>query len=112
MEANRLIKAINTALEIDITQNNRKREIVYGRFIFYSIMRRKNKTMSVEKIGKFLNKNHATVLNGLRQFDILKEYSDFRDIINKVENEINKNWVCDFTKLNNSTFEIIRYGKT
>ena len=91
MTPNELIKVINKALKLDITSKSRKREIVYARFIFYNKLRHsKENYYSFKNIADYLNKDHATIIHGLKQYDILKEYDDFKDIINKVETEIER----------------------
>ncbi len=55
--------------KIDINQKTRKREIVEARFMFYELCR-KNR-MSLAQIGRFVGKDHATVLHGTKRFEIL-----------------------------------------
>ena len=94
MKTEDIISTINTALEVDIRSKTRKRKVVYSRFIFFHLMR--NKNFSLEKIGSFLGKDHATVIHGLKQFDNLIEYEDFKEQYYKVINELKEkdNNVC------------------
>ena len=114
MTPNELIQAINRALKIDIKSKSRKRDIVYARFIFYNKLRNsKDRYYSFQNIGDFLGKDHATIIHGLKQYDILKEYDDFKEIINKVETEIERSGGFATNKLERlftNHFEIIRYN--
>ena len=114
MTPNELIKVINRALKIDIKSKSRKREIVYARFIFYNKLRNsKERYYSFQDIGDFLGKDHATIIHGLKQYDILNEYDDFKDKINKVETEIERSGGFATNKLERlltNHFEIIRYN--
>lgn len=116
MTPNELIKVINKALKLDITSKSRKRENVYARFIFYNKLRySKEKYYSFQNIADYLNKDHATIIHGLKQYDILKEYDDFKEIINKVENEIERSGGYATNRLERlftNHFEIRRYNET
>ena len=85
---NELIKIeryVNTSLGININQNTRKRPIVDGRFLFFAIARKSTK-LSLDKIGKHLNKDHATALHGINMFkDVL--------ILNKRYNALYNNYI-------------------
>ncbi len=85
---NELIKIeryVNISLGININQNTRKRPIVDGRFLFFAIARKSTK-LSLDKIGKHLNKDHATALHGINMFkDVL--------ILNKRYNALYNNYI-------------------
>jgi hypothetical protein len=74
--------------EMDLKSKSRLREKVYGRFIVYKYLR--NYNLSLDRIGKFFNRDHSTVLHGLKQYELLSEYrykhEDF-DIV--------KNYICE-----------------
>jgi len=112
MKTNEIINTINATLEVNIRSKSRKREIVYSRFIFYRLMR--NKNHSLEKIGSFLDKDHATVIHGLKQFDNLIEYEDFKEQYDKVVNELKEKGGIISGKImkqhttNNSFFEMFK----
>jgi hypothetical protein len=112
MNAKRLIQSINSAIGSDIREISRKREIVYARFVFFHKMYNGNKNISLAKVGSFVSKDHASVLHGLRQFELLKDYYDFKEILYKIENELDKRWVCEFTELKQSDFKIRKYNET
>jgi chromosomal replication initiation ATPase DnaA len=100
MVAQEIINTINNILEVDIRSKTRKREVVYSRFIYYHLMRYKlKKNYSLTEIGSFLKKDHSSVLHGLKQFDLLINYDDFKYKYQKVilklnENTLNEIKVC------------------
>ncbi len=63
----------------------RKQEVVYARFIYMNLSKRNCKGFTLVRCGKVVNRDHATVLHGLKEYDNLKNYKDFRDLINKIE---------------------------
>tara|TARA_R100000541_G_scaffold39136_1_gene46972 strand:- start:5296 stop:5625 length:330 start_codon:yes stop_codon:yes gene_type:complete len=92
MTTEKIIKTINETLEVDIRSKTRRREVVYSRFIFYHLMRNKlHRSYSLATIGAFLKKDHATVLHGLKQFDLLINYDDFKIQYQKVILKLNEN---------------------
>jgi len=80
---------INETLGINIFKNTREREYVDGRALFYYILR-ENFRYSFSRIGKICGrygqeKNHATVLHALRDFEIRLKYNPkFNDIIDNL----------------------------
>lgn len=75
--------------ELDLKSKSRKRELVYTRNILYKHLR--NKGMSLTAIGKTFNRDHATVLFGLNQYERLSGYSDFEAIKESVCNKLELN---------------------
>ena len=67
-ELKRIEVYVNKSLDIVINTNNRKQDIVDGRFLF-SALARKCTELSLSKIGKYLNKDHATIIHGITQFN-------------------------------------------
>ena len=61
-------KAVESAFNTCISVKSRKREIVYMRSIYYKLCKDFTNE-SLDAIGKQVNKDHATVLNGLKIFD-------------------------------------------
>lgn len=67
---NSLCKLIN---ELGLDTKSRKRELVYARYVFYKEL---NKHESLQRIGDFFNRDHATVLHGIRQYDTFMSFND------------------------------------
>lgn len=63
--------SIQDFFKIDVSKRTRKREVVEARYMFYELCR--NKRMSLAQIGRFVNKDHATILHGIKRFGILCE---------------------------------------
>ena len=63
--------------ELDLKSKCRKRELVYTRYVLYKYLRKYN--MTLNEIGKMFNRDHASVLFGLRQYDELNSNSLYID---------------------------------
>lgn len=63
-------------LGIDIFNPTRVRHIVEGRFMYYKILR-DHYNFSLNQIGATIQKDHASVLHGLKQFENLFQYDRF-----------------------------------
>lgn len=76
--SNIIKSSIHDFFKIDINQKTRKREVVEARFMYYELCRKKR--MSLAQIGRFVGKDHATVLHGTKRFEILCEVDvDFKN---------------------------------
>ena len=75
--------------ELDLKSKSRKRELVYTRNILYKHLR--NKGMGLNAIGKMFNRDHATVLFGLNQYERLINYDDFKELQESVCNRLELN---------------------
>ena len=73
----------------NILKNTRKRNYVDARRIYYHILRNYH-YLSLDKIGKLAgNRNHATVLHGLRNVDFLiKSDPDVSNLFNRVSDRV------------------------
>ena len=61
---------------IDLSLRSRRRHLVYARFLFFKLARN-HTSHTFKDIGRFINKDHASVLHGVKQFDnIIREYED------------------------------------
>lgn len=108
MNNEKLIKLISDTLEIDLMKETRVREYVYARYIYAKIMR--DKGFSLSYIGNTINKDHATIIHALKQFEFLKNYDDFKKMYDKVRMALNKEErPIYFTNLKKCTYEIRRY---
>jgi hypothetical protein len=68
----KLIALINETFKIDITADTRKQEYVFGRMIYFKILR--DLGYGFQPIGRTLNKDHSTVIHSVRTFDDLVIY--------------------------------------
>lgn len=61
-----LRSTIQIVVGCDIKNKTKKTEFVYGRMVFYVLMR--NQGCTLQTIGDYVGKDHATVLVGINQF--------------------------------------------
>ena len=66
---------VNDYFQINITKKTRMQVYVDARGIYYSLSRELVPGATYEKLGKSVNLNHATVVNGMKQFNFLLEYN-------------------------------------
>ena len=76
MELEQIKNIVDKVVGFDITAKKRQIEYVDARRIFYKIARTKTKH-SFASIGNCLNRDHATALHGIKQFDILISQNEF-----------------------------------
>ena len=60
-------------LNINVEKRSRKIEYIKGRMICYKILREECH-FSLADIGRYFKRNHATVLNALKEFDAISFY--------------------------------------
>lgn len=77
-----ILNEVNEFLNIDIRKQTRKREYVYGRFLFYKLAKELNPFCSSVVIGRFLGKDHATVLYGNNQLKNIIKFKQDSELIN------------------------------
>ena len=77
-------KAVETITNCDVVERTRQREYVQARSIFYRFARDNKQTL--QAIGKFLKRDHATVMHSLKKFEQDVQYdSVFRANYNAVK---------------------------
>ena len=77
-------KAVETITNCDVVERTRQREYVQARSIFYRFARDNKQTL--QAIGQFLKRDHATVMHSLKKFEQDVEYdSVFRANYNAVK---------------------------
>lgn len=67
-----LVKLINETFKVDITDVCRKQEYVFGRMIYYRILR--DLGYGYQPIGRTLGKDHSTIIHNIRAFDDITTY--------------------------------------
>lgn len=65
----------------------RKRNVVDTRCILAKLLR--NERLTLEHIGRILKRNHATVLNMERNYDMLISTKEFQDLEANLKKELN-----------------------
>jgi hypothetical protein len=67
IDMNELRGIVETIFDVDITNTVRKKDYVEARMVFTKILRDRGVTFVA--IGKYLDKNHSTILNYMGNFD-------------------------------------------
>jgi len=66
---------------------SRKEELVYKRFVFWNYLYNKL-GMTLEDVGREFNRNHSSVIYGIRKYNDLIMYNDFKKMATEFEDEI------------------------
>lgn len=86
-------EVVNNYFELNIKRNTRKRPYVEARAIYFKLCRDFTR-LSLEQIGNKVNRNHASVLHGIKTLNNWVGYDDriknnLRILTNKITNFIN-----------------------
>ena len=92
---------VEKELQLNLDNKTRKREYVFARAVYYRLCKEFTKC-SLTAIGKEVNKDHATVIHGLKIFKSfqsfpnmyqpeLRAYNNIYPILKKVSDELKKN---------------------
>jgi chromosomal replication initiation ATPase DnaA len=74
----KILHMVQKELDIeDITIKNRSREMSQARFIYFKLAKKYCRYASLSKIGRVVNRDHATVINGLKKFDAEARYDPY-----------------------------------
>ncbi len=103
LNTNKLKEIILEEFDIDIDSNSRERSVVEARMIYGKILRNHGWTMS--RIGKTINRNHATIVHYMKKYDDSLKYNKHYDlehrydIVNNAFNRhLNKNYLSAMTR--------------
>lgn len=81
----------NTCCEatgIEIGEKTRKKQYVKARAVYYKIAK-ENTKLSLEEIGRACgNRDHATVLHGLKKYDAEMQYRDFQSFNKSIRSKL------------------------
>ena len=81
----RLKEIILKETNIDINIDRRDRELVEMRSLYYTILKDINKKYTLQEIGDSVNKNHATVIYGLKEFKNFRRFNtDLDELYKKI----------------------------
>lgn len=74
----KILRMVQKELDLeDITIKNRSREMSQARFIYFKLAKKYCRYASLSKIGRVVNRDHATVINGLKKFDAEARYDPY-----------------------------------
>jgi chromosomal replication initiation ATPase DnaA len=78
----------------NIKSKKRTREMTQARFIYFKLARKFCRYASLSKIGKAVNRDHATVINGLKKYDLEAKYDPYmNDVYDKIYNKLDNNYI-------------------
>ena len=63
--------------ENDLNSTVRERKLVHIRAYLYHILKR-DTLLTLQEIGDIFNRNHATIINGLKIYDLYGKHQDFK----------------------------------
>lgn len=82
----KILHMVEKELDIEnISIKNRTREMSQARFIYFKLAKQYCRYASLSRIGKVVNRDHATVINGLKKFDSEARYDPYMyDVYDKI----------------------------
>ena len=107
------IKTIVTRrVHINLSDNIRKREYVYARAIYFKLAK-EFPTHSYKDIGSLVGRDHASVIHGLKVFDMLTLYKDnmidiyleCKKILNSVKSDLMESDDAEYWKIKYETMK-------
>ncbi len=103
-----ILKLVEKETNLDVTKKTRKREYVYARSVYFKICREKT-LASFREIGELVGRDHASVIHGIKVFDVLEVMKEerwlqvYKSISREVEfsvlNYLKANHVEEYHKL-------------
>lgn len=76
-EVHGLIASIERETGVDIKLKCQKRINFYYRIVLFKILKEENKKITWDKMGRFVNVNHTSVMHAFSCYDNLIHYADF-----------------------------------
>jgi len=109
MKLERLKEIVDTTVGMDISVKKRLRHVVYYRYIYFKIAREELIGLTTDVIGASLNRDHSTVIHGLKKIEHELKYNKeieklYVSIKNKVHSELHNDVVSDLTGLEYDNF--------
>ncbi len=124
MNKETLQKLVEEFYELDITRNTRKRNYVEARAMYYKIVR-DNTRLSLEAIGKTVNRDHASVFYGIKSLSnwidtdrtikaryrlLVEQVEEFKSIATdrNLIKEVDQKLALEFSRLNHRHKELLK----
>ena len=82
-----IYESITQSSGINLKTKSRKREVVWARNIYFYFAKKHTKA-SLDKIGKTVDKDHATVLHGIKRYHDNIIYDDFKELVKGIKKEL------------------------
>jgi len=80
----------------NLSDRSRKKEVSYARIVFFHYARERT-TESLDAIGKMVARDHSTVLHGVKKYQEYIEYTDFKNISDKIKKALPKKDIENLT---------------
>lgn len=114
MKPETIKKIIDRTFHVDIGSNSRHQSIVFPRFVYCYMAYRQKDMYSLEYVGSVINRNHASVINAIKQYERLSSYKDFELVILKAERAITESIETEMERreklrTQNCVFRVRRY---
>lgn len=95
LQPKNILKMVEDKLQIpNLKIKDRSRDIYQARFIYFKLARRYCKYASLSRIGKEVNRDHATVINGLKKYDMEAKYDPYMgDIYDNIASKIDTEYI-------------------
>ena len=74
-----IIRFINTELNIDITKKTKTNDYVFARVVYYKLAKELT-VISLDEIGRQVNKDHCSVLHNLKSFDHIMKIPKYKKL--------------------------------
>lgn len=86
----KILNMVQKELDLeDISVKKRDREYYQARFIYFKLARKYCRYASLSKIGNAVKRDHATVINGIKKFDIEAKYDPYMyDVYDKIASHL------------------------
>lgn len=96
LQPKKLLKMVEEELDIkNLKTKDRSRDIYQARFIYFKLARTHCRYASLTKIGKTVDRDHATVINGLKKYDMEAKYDPYmNDVYDKISSKVDSKYVA------------------
>lgn len=78
----------------NIKRKLRTREMSQARFIYFKLAKNFCRYKSLSAIGREVNRDHATVINGLKKYEVEANIDHYmHDVYDELSNKLDKNYI-------------------
>lgn len=90
-----ILRMVENELDLfNLKTKKRTRELTQARFIYFKLARQFCNNASLAAIGKPVKRDHATVLNGLKKYDVEARCDEYMNVVyNKIYSKLDEDYV-------------------
>ena len=90
-----ILRMVEDELDLfNLKTKKRTRELTQARFIYFKLARQFCNNASLAAIGKVVKRDHATVLNGLKKYDVEARCDEYMNVVyNKIYSKLDESYV-------------------